>query len=55
MKSELPQRIPGASGIPHYRTTAHSVSLLIRVAQGLDDWAERDRSDQFYGNIKGEK
>jgi hypothetical protein len=48
---ELPQRMPGASGIPHYRTTVPSVSLLIRIAQGLDEWAEHDRRDQ---NIKGE-
>ncbi|MGF6889668.1 hypothetical protein ABIA39_009137 [Nocardia sp. GAS34] len=44
MNPELPRRTPGASHIPHYRTAAPSMSLLIRVAQGLDEWAERDRN-----------
>lgn len=44
MSSNLPHRTPGATHIPHpaYRTAAPSAALLIRVAQGLDSWAERD-------------
>jgi hypothetical protein len=40
---DLPHRTPGESGFPHYPTTLPSVALLIRVAEGLDQWAERDR------------
>jgi len=44
MNPELPRRTPAATHIPHYRTATPSMSLLIRVAQGLDEWAERDRN-----------
>ncbi|MBY8855676.1 hypothetical protein K7711_04230 [Nocardia sp. CA2R105] len=43
MSDELPRRTPGAHHIPRYRTTLPAAALLIRVATGLDDWAERDR------------
>lgn len=46
MNDELPRRLPGATDIPeapHFQTAAPSVALLIRVATGLDQWAERDR------------
>lgn len=45
MHRELPRRTPGATHIPHpnHRTAAPSAALLIRVAQGLDQWAEHDR------------
>ncbi len=42
MNRELPRRTPGAPDIPH-RTGSASFALLIRVATGLDQWAERDR------------
>lgn len=44
MTAELPRRTPGESHIPHFRTTTPSVALLIRVATGIDAWAERDRT-----------
>ena len=45
MASEnLPHRLPGETGIPHYPTTLPSAAFLIRVAEGLDRWAERDRN-----------
>ena len=43
MNSPLPQRIPVAHRIPH-RATSEALALLIRVAAGLDEWAERDRT-----------
>lgn len=45
MSNELPHRTPGATDIPdapHFQTSAPSVALLIRVAEGLDQWAERE-------------
>lgn len=40
MDNELPHPIPGATAdAPHYRTAAPSISLLIRVAEGRDRWA----------------
>lgn len=49
MTPELPRRTPGAPHIPHYRTATPSVSLLLRVAQGLDEWAEHDRHTNASG------
>ncbi len=48
MSPNLPHRTPGATHIPHpiHQTAAPSAALLIRVAQGLDQWAERDRNTQ---------
>ena len=43
---ELPRRTPGATDIPHYRTAAPSMSLLLRVASGVAEWAERDRQPE---------
>ncbi|WP_157121058.1 hypothetical protein [Nocardia miyunensis] len=42
MSDELPRRTPGTHHIPRYPTTLPSAALLIRVATGLDEWAERD-------------
>ncbi|AHH16653.1 hypothetical protein NONO_c18530 [Nocardia nova SH22a] len=42
---DLPQRTPGRFGFPCYPTTSPSVAFLIRVAEGLDEWAERDRRE----------
>ena len=46
MSDELPQRTPGTTDIPdapHFQTSTPSVALLIRVAEGLDQWAECGR------------
>ncbi|MGW5518363.1 hypothetical protein [Nocardia africana] len=45
MTEQLPRREPGKSGFPRYPTTLASAALLIRVAQGLDEWSERDRHE----------
>ncbi len=41
----LPRRRPSTPETPH-RSGSASFALLIRVATGLDQWAERDRHDQ---------
>ncbi|MCC3312439.1 hypothetical protein [Nocardia africana] len=43
MIDELPRRRPGESGFVRYPTTLPCAALLIRVAQGLDEWSDRDR------------
>ncbi len=45
MTDKLPRRRPGGSGFPRYPTTLPSAALLIRVAQGLDEWSDSDRHD----------
>lgn len=58
MSPELPRRIPGAPETPH-RTGSASFALLIRVATGLDAWAERDHAktlaqeDEWTGHGSG--
>jgi hypothetical protein len=53
MNRDRPRCISGGNdrAIPH-RSTSDAFALLIRVAVGLDDWAERD---QRHGDLKGEK
>lgn len=41
-RENLPRRTPGVPQIPH-RSGSAAFALLIRVATGLDEWAEFDR------------
>ncbi|WP_157104087.1 hypothetical protein [Nocardia kruczakiae] len=45
MTEQLPRRTPGEFGFLRYPTTLASAALLIRVAQGLDEWSEGDRHE----------
>ncbi|AHH16256.1 hypothetical protein NONO_c14530 [Nocardia nova SH22a] len=45
MTDELPRRRPGEFGFVRHPTTLPCAALLIRVAQGLDEWSDRDRHE----------